>query len=333
MLFLEDTGDARVGLLGEYAFYGCTGMTELSIPGDDVVIGKSAFSECSGLESVSFTGHGCRIGSNAFYRCQVLADLDLSGASAIGAKAFSYCRGLSSLTVAGGIGTVGDYAFYGCSGLQALMIENGVKWIGRSAFSECRSIEDVSIPASVTSIGQNAFHGIKIYSQKGSAISSTAHNMSGYEFYGTDGMLFRLGKMADGEYFVADGIAYKYVSVTKGTVSAIGFVHGSCPVKLSSTVDFMGKEWKVKSVVRYAFSGCGSLKVLDLSGVTSIGQYAFSYCTAITSIVFSKNLSTVGYNAFQGIQFYDNGKTIWADASNLAGCYFLGYRGSMHLVS
>ena len=44
--------DTRI--IADDAFYGCTSLTDISIPGSVVHIGKRAFSDCSSLTSVVF---------------------------------------------------------------------------------------------------------------------------------------------------------------------------------------------------------------------------------------------------------------------------------------
>ncbi|WP_221620619.1 leucine-rich repeat domain-containing protein, partial [Tannerella forsythia] len=55
--------------IGEYAFYGCKGLTSVSIPTVQV-IGNEAFRECSWMTSVRISGNALRkIGDAAFAGC------------------------------------------------------------------------------------------------------------------------------------------------------------------------------------------------------------------------------------------------------------------------
>ena len=51
------------------------------------------------------------------------------------------------------------------------------------------------------------------------------------------------------------------------------------------------------TVGNYAFSYCGSLASIDLPNVTTVGNYAFRYCKLLTSINLPK-VTTVGEYAF-----------------------------------
>jgi hypothetical protein len=71
--------------IGDYAFWGCIGLTSLTIPNSVTSIGKSAFSGCDSLTSVTFEG---AISSGGF-----------------DANAFSNLGDLRAKYLAGGIGT------------------------------------------------------------------------------------------------------------------------------------------------------------------------------------------------------------------------------------
>ena len=53
------------------------------------------------------------------------------------------------------------------------------------------------------------------------------------------------------------------------------------------------------SIGDYAFSGCSGLtSITILDGVTSIGEYAFSYCTSLTSVTIPDSVTSIGKYAF-----------------------------------
>ena len=84
-----------VTAIGEFAFCGCKGLTNVTI-GDSVTsIGNSAFSRCSGLRSIEIPNSVTTIGNYAFYDC----------------------TGLTSVTIGDSVTTIGVEAFYGCTSL------------------------------------------------------------------------------------------------------------------------------------------------------------------------------------------------------------------------
>ena len=55
--------------LGDHAFYGCSGLTSLTIPSGVTSIGSEAFHGCSGLTSMTIPSSVTSIGIAAFYGC------------------------------------------------------------------------------------------------------------------------------------------------------------------------------------------------------------------------------------------------------------------------
>ena len=56
---------------------------------------------------------------------------------------------LTAVTIPGSVRTVGANAFSGGTGLQKVVIENGVHEVKGWSFSDCRSLSEVIIPESV----------------------------------------------------------------------------------------------------------------------------------------------------------------------------------------
>ena len=123
--------------ISAYAFYGCSGLTSITIPDSVTSIGDSAFSGCSGLTSITIPDNVTFIGESVFYGCS----------------------SLTSVTIGNGVTSIGDYAFIGCSGLTSVSIGNGVTSIGYEAFYDCSALTIITIGNGVASIGYEAFYG------------------------------------------------------------------------------------------------------------------------------------------------------------------------------
>ena len=146
--------------LGAYVFYGCIGLTSLSIPFGVTSIGFCAFGRCSGLTNLTIPSSVTSIGENAFLDCSGLTSLTIpSSVTSIGWSAFEGCSGLTSLTIPSSVTSIGRSAFEGCSGLTSLTISSSVTSIGDKAFQGCSGLTSLTIPSSVTSIGGSAFAG------------------------------------------------------------------------------------------------------------------------------------------------------------------------------
>ena len=158
--------------IGDYAFCG-SGLTSLTLPYGVTKIGDYAFRDCSGLTSLTLPSDVTEIGDFAFWGCSGLTSLTLpSGVTEIGDYAFRDCSGLTSLTLPSGVTKIGSSAFSGCSGLTSLTLPSGVTEIGDYAFRDCSGLTSLTLPSGVTKIGSSAFSGcsgltsIYVYAEK-----------------------------------------------------------------------------------------------------------------------------------------------------------------------
>ena len=130
--------------LGNYAFYDCRVLTNLTIPSSVTSIGESAFEYCSSLTSLTIPSSVTLIWHYAFRGCSGLTSLTIpSNVTLIGGSVFSGCSGLTSLTIPSSVTSIGNNAFHGCSGLTSLTIPSSVTSIGSDAFSGCSSLTNL----------------------------------------------------------------------------------------------------------------------------------------------------------------------------------------------
>ena len=146
-------------VIGSYAFDGCSGLTNLTLPAGITEIGYNAFQYCSGLTSLTLPAGITEIGDYAFQHCSGLTSLTLpAGITKIGDYAFQHCSGLTSLNLPAGITRIDDYAFSGCSGLTSLNLPAGITSIGDEAFQNCSGLTSIYVYAEkVPKIGSNVF--------------------------------------------------------------------------------------------------------------------------------------------------------------------------------
>ena len=147
--------------LGDYAFYGCSGLTSLTIPSSVTSIGNEAFHGCCGLTSLVIPSGVTSIGDEAFYGCSGLTSLVIpSSVTSIDRSAFSGCSSLTSLTIPSSVTSIGNYAFEGCSGLTSLTIPSSVTSIGWSAFEGCSGLTSIYVyPEKTPKLGTDIFSG------------------------------------------------------------------------------------------------------------------------------------------------------------------------------
>ena len=196
--------------INSHAFYGCSGLTSLTIPGSVTSIGDDAFWGCSGLTSLIIPNGVISIGEYAFYYCSGLISLTIpNSVTNIGGAAFSGCNGLTSMIIPNNVTSIGghvfdgcsrltsvtipnsvtsicEYAFWGCSGLTSVTIPNNVTYIGGAAFGGCSGLTSLKIPNSVISIGDWAFSGCKGLISL--IIPNSVNSIGDYAFWGCGGL-------------------------------------------------------------------------------------------------------------------------------------------------
>ena len=159
-----------VTVIGEGAFYKCTGLTSVTLPESMIRIEMMAFQECTNLKDINFPDSLKLIGHNAFLECNSLQTLRLpKDAQTFGCASFRSCANLTSFTVdpKSQYYTAIDGVLYSKDGTRIVaypagkteasyVIPKNVDQIDSLAF-ESSKLTSISIPDSVTTINWGAF--------------------------------------------------------------------------------------------------------------------------------------------------------------------------------
>ncbi|WP_163411229.1 leucine-rich repeat domain-containing protein [Flavobacterium ajazii] len=145
--------------ISNYAFFNCTGLTSVTIPNSVTNIGSGAFYFCTGLTSVTIPDSVTSIGEAAFINCKSLTSITLGNSIAtIRSKTFQYCKFLNTIVIPNSVTSIESRAFEDCTGLTSLTIGNSVTSIENYAFNNCTKLASLTIPNSVANIGSFAFY-------------------------------------------------------------------------------------------------------------------------------------------------------------------------------
>jgi hypothetical protein len=241
----------NITVIGEYAFYGCTGLQTVTMNAVKT-ISVDAFRDCTSLQTVTMNAMET-IGEGIFSGCASLQTVTMNAVKTIGRWAFVDCTGLQTVTIPAAQ-TIGQDAFRDCTSLQTVTM-NAVKTIDRWAFYDCTSLQTVTMNAVETI--EDAFNGC-------TSLTSVYLPAS---------------------LISIDGTFYRCVNLAAITVD------GANPNYSGENGMLLDKAGT--TLIAYP----GAKGAVTLTNITTIGEWAFSECTGLTSVT-ANAAQTIGYNAF-----------------------------------
>ena len=325
---------SSVTTIGDNAFNRCWNLTSVSMP-SVTTIGDWAFSFCSALTSVSMPSV-TTIGDNAFYWCESLTSVSMPSVTTIGGGAFCDCVALTSVSIPS-VTTIGNWAFRYCSALTSVHIPASCTSIVGNPFQQCKSLEEIVVDennpnyssmdgvlydkymstliacpgkkssidmsSSVTTIGDGAF----MYCNALTSVSMpSVTTIGGSAFYSCDG----LTSVSMPSVTTIGDKAFRYCSsltsidIPASCTSIVGNTFKDCKSLEEIVVDENNPNYSSADGVLYDKDKTtligwptaeGEIDIIP--SVTTIGEYAFSDCSALTSVSMPA-VTTIGYGAF-----------------------------------
>ena len=308
--------------IGDYAFYGFTNLTSVTIADSVTKIGTVS----------NYTGYGC-----SFMNCTSLTQITIpKNVTSIAYSTFEDCSSLTTITVASGntayssadgilydrykdaihcypagktgaftipstVDKIMPYAFATCKGLTEVTIPATVTSIGNYAFYDCYGLDHVTFLGSAPSFGSNSFTGVTTTVDYPAADTSWTHSVM--KSAGGTNLTWNGGSGSCGTG-VQWKLTYKYSTVTltiSGSGAMSNYTSGNQPWA-NRIADITAVEVcnGVTSVGEYALYNSNALTTVMLADtVTSIGTYAFGNCTKLTSVTLGNGIQTIGDNAFR----------------------------------
>ncbi len=245
-------------------------------------IGNWAFAQCSALTDVSISESVTTIGGDAFRECSILEEITLpTGLTQLGTGVFLYCDALKSITVPEGVTIIGSDTFEFCPNLNSITFPSGLTEIGSWALKGAYNLASITCKATTPpSIGSEVFSGVS------SSIPVYVPTASIDAYKAADGWsrFTNIQPMIIASGTCGDNLIWKYHDgnelVIEGTGEMYNYSNNSAA------------PWN---------SYRGSIKSINIKdGVTSIGNWAFAGCTALTNVSISESVTTIGNNAFRG---------------------------------
>ena len=322
--------------VGEGAFAGCTGISEVIIEEGITVIGDYAFYD-SAVKKVTLPSTVTEIGQYAFAYSDVAEIALPSTLTEIGQYAFAYSA-LKSVTVPESVSTMGEYAFAysmlesatlqgsyfvthmfdGCGQLSQVTIAEGATSIAAYMFQDCYSLTEISIPESVTNISTYSFAGSGLknfvveerfewvgdYAFANSALESVTIRQ---DMYGSSSY----GSKQESKYVFSGCANLSEVTVAEGVTVIVASAFENCTAlksvyALGADGVVRGEEGKttfpesLTAIRGNAFMGSGLKSIVIPRNVNSLGSGAFANCTALKSVVLPETIDDIQGTLFEG---------------------------------
>lgn len=264
------------------AFEGCISLTELDLT-QLRVAGDNAFADCTGLEKLTL-GESTAIGKHMFDGCTSLRELVFPGQT-LAEGAFNGCTALADVTFTNPqFSGMGDYALANTA-LQRVTLPSGTYTLGAGAFADCTRLKSVELSSGTHLLPgrQSAFDGCDWFGAYTVPTDNPWHTTESGILYSKD--------MTE-----LQSVPYAKKKLTlPSTVTAIAG-GGFAGVAAIEEIDLSA----VTTVGEYAFADSGIKTVILPSGMTAIPDGLFSGCTSLQTVQGTERILTVGADAFRG---------------------------------
>ena len=311
---LEYEEDNGITSIGSYAFYNCSVLTTVAIPGTVTTVENYAFYNCSALEKISFPEGLISLGRYAFQNCSSLATVILpESLTSIGSYVFYGCNNLKSITFPDSLESISDYAFYNCGQLEEIVLPAALKTLGNYVFTNCSKITSVNLEdTSITNIGTQCF--MNCSSIKRIVIPESVDEVSRQAFSGCSAVVsltIPQGVKVLGGGCFAGCTGLTEVAIPR-SVSTAQLYSSQGPFTGCTNLTKVTFAEKMRSVPEYLFYQCDQLTEISLPDtISEIGGYAFYGCTNLQKVNMPSLLYSVGEFAF-----YNCSKITAADLSH-----------------
>lgn len=173
--------------------------------------------------------------------------------------------------------SLGNRSFKNCTGLTTVYFGNTIESVGISCFEGCTSLETLST-WHFSVIETNAFRGCTSLTALNFNSNQTVRSIGYGAFYGCTGLT---------------GVTF-----TNSLISLGAYAFKDCTSLTSIAFTGNGLEY----IPRNCFEGCTSLTSVNIPNeIQSIHESAFKNCNHLTTITLPLTLTSIGYQAFNGI--------------------------------
>ncbi len=228
---------------------------------------------------------------------EVPSEFDGHKVTAVYTTGFTNCQA-SYIVLPETVTEIRKGAFYGCQSLMAVKLPQSVKTIGEAAFGDCPILKNADL-GGAEELGESLFENCPMLQVI--TISGNCKTINGDEpFIEYDNLReINVTEGGDGSFSSRDGVLY-----TKDGTMLMAY-----PASREATSFKVPED--VTTLANSAFAHNNYLEEIDLSNVVEIGAYAFEKCEVLKKVIMSKELTTLGPDAFyncnnlKSLRFYD----------------------------
>lgn len=273
-----------VETIGDYGFYGSTGLVELNFGANVKTIGKYAFNSMFDLEKLTLP----------------------EGLVTIGDYSFSSLNEIEELIIPDSVVTIGDYAFSHCKATKYLYIGASVETFPTRAFEACNAIERIQV-SDYNSYYSNDKYGVLFNKNKTKLVLYPG--ASYFESYKIPDTVQVIGQSA---FCTVNSTNLTSLTLSKN-LKTVEF-YGLAGINNITSLEFYPG---LETIGSTALSGCDNLQSVTLPDtVKNIGRRAFNDCTSLTTINYTGTEEQ--WNEIQ-IDPYDNEYLLNAEFTYLYG--------------
>lgn len=304
--------------IGDYAFYGLSGLKELRVGNALENIGSYAFANCGNInQDIVLPDQMNTIGDQAFYSCPITG-VKTGGTTTVGGQAFARCTSLVYAELPNVTTVTGGELFHYCPELVSVDISKLDSVAGRGLFSYCTSLTELfmgSRDAKVT-LGSGPFANMSTAKLK-LFVPEDLLTLYNEKSFIDPRQIFprgeKLGSKSINGFVIGDYIVLKnedgYSLVTsnldfsgnvtvpdtyKGLPITKVYSHAFRNQKFTNTDLVLGDS--VKVIASNAFYGVTGLRSVTMDGVTTIEDSAFR--TSSIEILNGPNVTDIKSQAF-----------------------------------
>ena len=332
-----------------------SGLNSITIPSSVTYISSYVFERCSSMLEVNVDNDNNKYSSEDgvlfnknktmliyFPTAKTGSYIIPNSVTNIEFGAFGYCRGLTSVTIPNTVTYIGGYAFEDCDNLTYIIIPESVTEIKQDAFRSCNTLRifceaesqpegwdknwnsddrpvtwnidlslsmfNITLSTNNDKYGNVEGTGVTF---EGYPVQIIAKPKDGYRFVkwsnGLTTSSFTLTATSDTNlvaefadaHITHNGLHYVATSDSTVEVEQSDDYKNLTSVIIPDTIIVDDRVYSITSIDEYAFSYCHELKEVTIpNSVKKIGELAFYYCEKLPIIIIPNSVTNIGLYAF-----------------------------------